>query len=371
MADKDYYEILGVDRGASKDQIKKAYKKLAKKYHPDLNKDAGAEQKFKDVSEAAGVLGDDAKRQKYDQMGHSAFKQGSEGGFNSSGFGGASQGFEGFEGFGMDDIFDSIFGGGRRRSRGNGNDLRVDVELDLKEAAFGAEKKVNVKKKNVCSTCSGSGAKSSTTCSRCGGQGMIRTVKRTAFGAFQTQGPCDVCGGSGKKITQECLTCDGKGHIFGEKELKINIPAGIESGQRLRLEGEGEAGMRGFSPGDLYVFVSVKPHKFFKRQGRHVYVEVPISFTQAVFGDNIKVPTLDGEAMLKVPSGTQPGTDFKMRGKGIEDLNGYGKGDQHVVVKVEVPKSLSKKQRDLLEEFAKEGGESTPSKNFFQKVFGT
>ena len=371
---KDYYETLGVSKNASKEEIKKAYKKLAKKYHPDLNKDnPEAEQKFKEISEAASVLGDEGKRKQYDQMGHNAFKQGQEHGQGHSGFEDAFRdfGFEGgfSEGFDFDDIFDAMFGGRRKRNR-KGNDLRVDVELDLEEAAFGTKKKVNVKKKNTCEKCNGKGGETET-CNKCQGAGQIRTVRRTAFGAFQTAAPCDKCEGTGEMVKEACEGCNGKGYNIGEKELEIDIPQGVDNGHRLRLQGEGEAGPRGAVPGDLYVFIHVREHSFFKRDNDNVIVEVPISIIQATFGDEIEIPTLDGKAKLKIPKGTQPGTKFRMKGKGIPNVNGYGKGEQFVIAKVEIPKKLSKKQEELLKEFADVSGEKVePQKSFFKRMFG-
>lgn len=362
---KDYYELLGVSKNASKEEIKKAYKKLAKKYHPDLNKSEDAEQKFKEISEAASVLGDDEKRRQYDQMGHDAFQQGSQG-----------AGFEGFGdfdfsgGFDMDDIFDAIFGGGRRR-RGKGNDLRVDINIDLKEAAFGTKKEVKINKKNSCKSCNGTGGEELETCSVCGGNGVVRVIRRTPFGAFQSTGPCQECEGVGKKIKTPCEDCHGKGYNVGESIIKVDIPPGVESGTRLRMQGLGEAGVRGRESGDLYVFIEVSNHEYFERNGDDIILRVPISFVQAVFGDEIEVPTLDGKAKLKIPSGTQPGTSFRMRGKGIQNINGYGRGDQHVIVNIDVPKKLSKAQESALNEFKDVSGENiTPQKSFFRKLFG-
>ncbi len=363
---KDYYELLGVSKDASKEEIKKAYKKLAKKYHPDINKEEGAEQKFKEISEAASVLGDDEKRRQYDQMGHDAFQQGSQGGSGFEGFGD----FDFGSGFDMDDIFDAIFGGGRRR-RSKGSDLRVDLTITLEEAAFGVEKEVSITKKNPCGKCNGTGGEELETCSTCAGQGVVRMVRRTPFGAFQSTGPCQECEGSGKKIKKPCDECSGKGYIVGESKVKVDIPAGVESGNRLRLQGYGEAASRSKASGDLYVFINVKKHDYFERHGDDIILEAPISFVQAVFGDEIEVPTLDGKAKLKIPSGTQPGTKFRMKNKGIQNINGFGRGDQHVIVNVEVPKKLSKAQKDALEDFKKASGETVkPQKNFFRKFFG-
>lgn len=372
---KDYYKILGVKKGASKEEIKKAYKKMAKKYHPDLNKEPDAQEKFKEINEAASILGDDQKRQQYDQFGSDAFKHGGRpggaggfGGFDFSGFGGGSQGGS----FDFEDIFDAFFGGGGRAARREqrGSNLRFDMEIDLEEAAFGAKKKIKVIKRNTCKDCGGTGGKTET-CTDCHGTGYVRTVKRTPFGAFQSTGPCGSCNGTGKTITEECKTCAGDGYIEGEKEIKVDIPKGIEDGMRLRVEGEGDAGVRGQKPGDLYIYIHVRKHDFFERQGNDINVEIPISYMQAVFGDNIEVPTLGGKAKLKIPGGTQSGTVFRMAGKGIPNLRGYGAGDQNVLVTVDVPKKLNKKQKEALEKYGKLiGDHAKPQKGFFEKIFG-
>jgi len=365
---KDYYKILGVEKNASKEEIKKAYKKLAKQYHPDLNKEADAEQKFKEINEAASILGDDQKRQQYDQFGSDSFKGGA--GFNgASGF--DFSGFQGGGDFDFDNIFDMFFGGGGRRQERRGQDLRFDLELSLEEAAFGKSETIIIEKKNVCKECDGSGGEKMETCSICHGAGKSTEIRRTAFGAFQTTTICSTCGGQGKKILEECKKCSGDGFIKGTKKIKITIPAGVEDDSRLRVTGEGDAGMRGQRPGDLYVFISVKEHDFFERDGADINVEIPISFTQAVFGDEVEVPTLNGKAKLKIPAGTQSGTVFRMRGKGISYANDYGVGDQNVMVKVQVPKKLSRKEEDALKEFAEASGDhARPQKNFFKKIFG-
>lgn len=370
MAKKDYYQILGVEKNASKEEIKKAYKKLAKKYHPDLNKEEDAQDKFKEISEAASVLGDDQKRQQYDQFGSDAFKQGG----NQGGFSGASgfdfSGFSG-EGMGMDDLFEMFFGGGRRGSVRKGSDLRYDIELNLEEAAFGVEKTVKVKKRNVCADCEGSGGEETQTCTDCHGTGYKRVLKRTPFGAFQSNSTCSDCGGTGKKIVKECKKCGGDGYLLSEKTMKITIPQGIEDGSRLRVSGEGDAGERGQQPGDLFLFIHVKEHEFFQRDGNDINIEIPISFAQATFGDEINVPTLKGKTKLKIPKGTQPGTILRMKGKGIPYSRGYGVGDQNVVVNVEVPKKLTLKQKEALEKYAKTmGDKSKPHESFIEKIFG-
>ncbi len=355
---KDYYEILGVSKDASKEEIKKAYKKLAKKYHPDLNKeDPDAAEKFKEVNEAASVLGDDDKRRHYDQFGtsDSSFQQD----FSGSDFSDFMSSFD------FDSIFDNFFNGGgffgglggRRRSGrsvGRGSDLRFDLELTLEEAAFGVKKTIKLNKLERCPGCNGTGAASDSdvkTCSRCKGTGQLNEQRRTPFGVFITTGTCDVCGGTGKEIKNKCKECHGTGNVEKSKNMKVEIPAGVDSGNRLRVEGEGEAGTRGGPNGDLYVVIHVRSHDTFERKGNDIAMGTKISFAQAALGTEISVPTLDGKAKLKIPEGTQPGTIFRIKNKGITNLNGYGNGDQYVRVDVEVPSKLTKRQRELLEEF--------------------
>lgn len=368
---KDYYEILGVGKDATKEEIKKAYKKLAKKYHPDINKEAEAKDKFNEINNAASILGDDEKRKMYDQYGDSAFKQGQG---NGQGFSGFNQsGFDFGENFDFDDIFEMFFGGNPRsrgRAKSRGSDLRYDLELTLEDAAFGVEKNIKLKKKNICGDCEGLGGTDFKTCPHCEGAGRVRVTKRTPFGAFQSVATCNECKGLGKIPEKMCKTCKGHGSIYGEKTIKIKTPQGLDNGSRIRINNEGEPGEPGMEPGDLYLFVSVKPHEYFERQGNDIHIAVPISFTQAVFGDYIEIPTLKGKAKIKIPSGTQPGTIIKMRGKGIPYTDGYGSGDQNVHVNVEVPRKLSKKQEELLKEYADESGEDAqPHKSFFKKIF--
>lgn len=342
---KDYYNILGVSKDASKEEIKKAYKKLAKKYHPDLNKDVGSEEKFKEISEAAAVLGDDKKRQQYDQFGSEGFK-----------------GFEGFDGFDMGDIFGGfgdIFGeafgfGNRRRGPKRGRDLRFDLDIELEEASEGITKKVVIPKLDECDECNGTGAKSKSDikeCSKCHGSGILSVTKRTIFGVMRTQITCPQCDGTGEEIKNPCKKCKGTGRTHVEKKIEVKIPAGVDEGTRLRISQEGEAGEKGASPGDLYVVIHVIPHKIFKRKGDDIFMNVSISFKQAVLGDTIKIPTLNGDAKLKIPSGTQPGTVFRLRGKGIPNLRGYGTGAQNVEVNIDVPTRVTRKQKKALEEF--------------------
>jgi len=364
---KDYYNILGVEKNASRDEIKKAYKKLAKKYHPDLNKgDKESEKKFKEVNEAASILGDDNKRSQYDQFGSDG-PQFQGGGTDFSGFD--------FSDFGtsFDDIFDTFFGGGRRRStQRRGSDLRFDLEISLEEAAFGVEKTILVPRLESCEKCNGTGAKnpdSIKTCDKCHGSGVLRQAQRTPFGIFQTTTTCRDCGGSGKVYKDLCEHCDGEGVTRERKKLEISIPAGVDTGTRLRVAGEGEAGIRGGPKGDLYVVIFVKEHELFSRDGNDIKIDVPISFMQAVFGDQIEVPKLRGKVKMKIPAGTQSHTVFNIRSEGIPNVNGYGKGDEKVRVIVQIPEKLNKKQKEILQSYGKEMGEAAkPQKSFLKKI---
>ncbi|MFH1916277.1 MAG: molecular chaperone DnaJ [Nanoarchaeota archaeon] len=365
---KDYYKTLGIDKAASKEDIKKAYKNLAKKYHPDLNKDAGAESKFKEINEAFSVLADEQKRSQYDQFGPDGFKF--NGGQDFSNFGAD---------FDFNDIFESFFGGGfgggfgstgRSERRRRGQDLQFDIEITLEEAAFGIKKTFEIKKRDPCEECAGHGGTDSTRCPSCQGSGIYREQRRTPLGIFQTQTTCRECQGQGEAYKNVCTSCSGNGVVAKKKKLEIQIPAGIEEGNQIRLSNEGEAG-RGAPPGDLYVRIHIKQHEFFKRARDDIHIDVPISFAQATLGDEITVPTLHGEAKLKIPSGTQTGTSFRMRGKGIDNLNQYGTGDQYVKVYVSVPTKLSKREKEILEEFSKTSGDkiSRPQKSFFKSLF--
>ncbi|MBD3208952.1 molecular chaperone DnaJ [Candidatus Woesearchaeota archaeon] len=369
--DKDYYKILGVDKGASKADIKRAYKKLAKKYHPDLNKDyPDAEKKFKEVNEAASVLGDDQKRQQYDQFGSSAFKNGGQGGFSDFDFSGFASSFD------FDDIFDQFFGGSspfgaRRRSADKkGADLRYDLTITLEEAAQGVEKEVTLRKRVTCKACGGQGGSGAHDCSTCHGSGMVRQTRRTPFGMFSSTAQCPSCNGTGSSFEHLCSTCDGTGVQMGSAKIKVDIPAGVDNDMRLRVSGEGDAGLRGGSAGDLYVFISVEEHEYFERVGSDLHLRVPLSFVQATLGDDIEVPTLFGKASLRIPAGTASGTSFRLKGKGTPVLRGSRTGDELVTVNVEVPQKLNAKQRQALESFAKASGESVqPQRSFFKKLF--
>lgn len=370
MSKKDYYELLGVSRTASDDEIKKAFRKLARKYHPDVNRDnpKEAEEKFKEVNEAYEVLSDQEKRAKYDQFGHAAFDPASGGG----GFGGGGTG-------GFSDIFDMFFGGnsgfgfgGRNAGPERGADLRYDLEIPFEQAAFGTETEIQVPRTEDCSACQGSGAAPGThpeTCPQCRGTGQQQVAQNTPFGRMVNVRTCDRCHGEGKIVKTPCKECHGKGKVRTKRKIKIKIPAGVDNGSRLRVAYEGEAGTRGGQPGDLYVYIFVKSHKLFTREGNDVICEIPVSFVQAALGDEIEVPTLDGRVKLTVPEGTQTGTVFRLKDKGIPYLRGNGRGDQHVKVKVVTPKKITERQRELLMEFARAGGEDInhEQKSFFKK----
>lgn len=360
MADKNYYEILGVDKNANADELKLAYRKLAKKYHPDMYVSATdaekkeAEAKFKDVNHAYEVLSDPQKRAAYDTYGDENGPQ-----MGAGGFGGGQGGF----GFDMDDIFSTIFsgfGGGNtsRQQRTNapqrGQDILVGINITFEEAVFGVQKKVNVKRVENCPDCGGTGAKNGKAfkvCSQCGGSGRVTMTQRTPFGQISTQGVCPTCKGKGRVITDKCTSCNGIGRFEKTREVKINIPAGIDSGQRVRYENEGHAGSNGGEKGSLYVEVRVAPHKLFVRDGFDVKLEVPISFVEATLGTTISVPTLYGPKEVKIPEYTQSGTVFTLKNCGIKKLKGSTKGDMFVKVVVEVPKSISREQKELLKKF--------------------
>ena len=353
MADKrDYYEVLGVNKGATDDEIKKAYRKLARKYHPDLNKDnPEAAEKFKEIGEAYEILSDKDKRARYDQFGFAGVDP-NYGAGQGGGFGG---GF-GFEDVDLGDIFGSFFGGGgSRTNRANaprpGESIRRTVMLNFEEAAFGCEKEIEIERVEQCTECGGTGAEKGytpETCSNCHGTGTVKQTQRTPFGAFSSTGPCPNCRGTGKIIKKPCKKCRGTGQERRSRKLSVKIPAGIDDGQSVALRGQGGAGVNGGPAGDVIVTVSIRPHPLFQRDGYDVWCEVPISYAQACLGDKLIVPTIDGKVEYTMPAGTQPGTVFRMRGKGIQAVNGRGRGDQFVKVTLEVPKNLSDHQKDLL-----------------------
>ncbi len=376
MADKrDFYEVLGVQKGASDDEIKKAYRKQAKLYHPDLHPgDAEAEKKFKEVAEAYEVLSDKDKKARYDQFGHAGvdpnFGAGAGGG---NPFGG---GFGGFDFGDLGDIFGSMFGGGGGRNPNaprRGSDVEQSIVISFEEAAKGCKKTIKVTRIADCKDCGGSGAEKGTspvTCTNCRGTGRVTVQQRTPFGVMQTQRACDRCGGVGKTIEKPCKTCNGKGKIRHTVDREVEIPAGIDDGQAFSIRGAGNVGMNGGPSGDLIIEISVRPHPFFERSGYDVYCEIPVTFAQAALGAEITVPTLDGKVKFNIHEGTQPGEKFKLRDKGIKRLNYSGKGDQFVIINVEIPKDLSKKQKELLKAFdeATDDKNYNKKKSFFDKV---
>ncbi len=358
MAEKrDYYEVLGVDKNASDADIKKAFRKLARKYHPDVNPgDKDAEAKFKEINEAYDVLSNAEKRQQYDQFGHDApnFGAGGFGGFGGGGFGGSAD-------FGdLGDIFNMFFGGGggagaQANSPRQGADLRYDLTLSFEDAVFGCKKTITVDRWVTCSTCGGSGAKPGTsaeTCSRCHGTGRVTSMQQTPFGRMQTQTTCPECGGRGKVIKEKCPDCGGTGRKRESKTLEVNVPAGVDNGTRLRMAGEGEAGENGGPSGDLYIYIRVRPHEIFTRDDTDIYMEQKINVAQAALGDEIEVPTLEGRIKFTIPAGVQSGARFRLKGKGVKGMRSYGKGDQYVTVIVETPKNLTDEQRQLFEKLA-------------------
>jgi molecular chaperone DnaJ len=353
---KDYYELLGVDKGATDEDIKKAFRKNALKYHPDRNPgDKEAEEKFKELNEAYQVLSDPQKKAQYDQFGTTDFN-GGQGGFG---------GFEGFSGgFGdiFGDIFGDMFGGGRRPKNGpqRGADLEYTLDLTFEEAAFGVKKDIDIYRYEICETCSGSGAKPGTsakTCDKCHGTGQVKAQRNTPFGSFVSVANCDRCHGEGKIIEAPCQTCGGHGKVKKKKVVTIKVPAGVDTANTIPLRGEGEPGVRGGGPGDLYIHIRVRPHKTFKRQGFDMVCEVPISFVKASLGGEISIPTLEGDTKHTIVEGTQPGTVVKLKGKGIPRIRGNGRGDLYAELTVEIPKKLTDKQRDLLKKLAEEFNE--------------
>ncbi len=358
---KDFYEVLGVGKGASEDDIKKAYRTLAKKYHPDANPgDKSAEEKFKEINEAYSVLSDGQKRAAYDQYGHAGVDPNGMGGFDASGMD-----------FDIGDIFGSFFGGGfgsrsQRSSVQHGEDIGMELTITFEEAAFGCRKEVSYNRVEKCAGCGGSGAAPGThpeTCSACHGTGSVKTTQRTMLGMMQTTRVCPDCRGTGKRIKDVCSECKGEGQNRKKKTLEFNIPAGIDNGERISLRGQGNAGVNGGQNGDLIIIVKVKPHNFFTRKDYDLYCELPVTFSEAALGAKVTVPTLEGASEFAVPEGTQPGTVFSLRGKGIKFVNSERKGDLYVTVSVEVPKNLNQKQKEALKKFS----EACTAKNYEKK----
>ena len=400
---RDYYEVLGVSKGASEEEIKKAYKKLARKYHPDMNPgDKEAEEKFKEINEANEVLSDPDKKARYDQFGFAGVDPN-----YGAGAGGGAYGAGGFDFGDLGDIFGSFFGGGFGGARANpnapqrGESIRASVSVTFKEAAFGCEKDVTVERSEQCATCKGSGCQPGTTpeicpdchgsgqvqvqqrtpmgvcakgttaevCPDCRGSGVIQQRRQTPLGYMSTSAPCQRCGGKGKIIHQPCPKCGGKGMIRHRKTIKVSIPAGIDNGQTISLRAQGNAGKNGGPAGDLLIVVSVRPHEIFRREGTSVLCEAPITFTQAVLGAELEIPTIDGKVKYTIPEGTQSGTTFRLKGKGIPGLNGRGRGDQYVTVYIETPRNLNREQKEALKKFSESLGEKNyeEHKSFFGK----
>lgn len=376
MAEKrDYYEVLGISKGASEEEIKKAYKKLARKYHPDMNPgDKEAEEKFKEINEANVVLSDPEKKARYDQYGFAGVDPN-----YGAGAGGGAYGVGGFDFGDLGDIFGSFFGGGFGggvRANPNvptrGESLRTSVNISFEEAAFGCEKEVSIDRVEQCPDCRGSGCAKGTTaevCPDCRGSGVIQQRRQTPLGYMSTSAPCQRCGGRGKIIHQPCPTCGGKSMVRRRKTIKVTIPAGIDNGQTISLRGQGNAGRNGGPAGDLLIVVSVRPHEIFRREGTSVLCEAPITFTQAALGAELEIPTIDGKVKYTIPEGTQSGTTFRLKGKGIPGLNGRSRGDQYVTVNIETPRNLNREQKEALRKFSELLGEKNyeEHKGFFGK----
>jgi molecular chaperone DnaJ len=376
LAKADYYETLGINKDATDAEIKGAFRKAAKEYHPDLHPgDKTAEQKFKEINEAYEVLSDEKKRAQYDQFGHAAFDPSASAG----GYGGG--GFSGFGGF--EDIFSAFTGGGfsgfsqqQHTGPARGRDLRYNLSISFEDAAFGVKKEILIPREENCATCGGTGAKPGTQpikCNACGGSGQVRVQQNTMFGSFATVRTCDACGGSGKIVQEACADCKGRGRVNRSKRIVVNVPAGIDNGQTLNMRGEGEAGLRGGTAGDLYISITVKPHKLFTRRGNDLYLDMNIPMTVAVMGGEIQVPTLNGSVKYTVPEGTQPGTTFRLKEQGVARLNSNSKGDLLVHTDVSIPKRLNDEQRDLVKKLADSLGDKVSDaraarKNIFNKA---
>lgn len=359
---KDYYETLGVSKNATDKEIKSAFRKLAKQYHPDINKEPGAEAKFKEIGEAYSVLGDEQKRKQYDQFGHEAYTSGASGAGGFGGFGG----FEGFGGFSGDDIdlssifgdlfgggFSSSFGGGRSKNRPTkGRDSLVRVNLSFEEAVFGCKKSVNLDLDSECEACNGKGGSDEVTCSTCNGRGRVVQQQRTMFGVFQTESTCPDCNGKGKSFKNVCKKCNGQGHVIKNKTIEVTVPEGVDTGHQLRISGKGAAGYNGGPNGDIYIEFNVKAHPLFERKDCDVYMDVPITITEAVLGCKKEIPTLNGTVVIDIEAGSQSGDNLRLKGKGIKDPNRKRYGDLYVVLDVIIPSKLDRKQKQLFKELS-------------------
>ena len=368
-----YYEVLGLKKDATDADIKRAYRKLAAQYHPDVNHDPGAEEKFKEINEANEVLSDPEKKARYDQFGFAGVDPS-----YGAGAGGGAYGAGGFDFGDLGDIFGSFFGGGFGGTRANpnapqrGESLRTSVTISFEEAAFGCEKEISIERVEQCDTCRGTGCEKGTTaevCPDCRGTGMVQQRRQTPLGFMSTSAPCGRCGGKGRIIHQPCKACHGSGQLRRRKTLKVTIPAGIDNGQTISLRGQGNAGRNGGPAGDLLIVIAVRPHEIFRREGTSVLCEAPITFTQAVLGAELEIPTIDGKVKYSIPEGTQSGTTFRLKGKGIPGLNGRARGDQYVTVYIETPRNLNREQKEALRKFSDTLGESNyeQRKSFFGK----
>lgn len=362
MNKKDYYEVLGVSKSATQAEIKSAFRRLAKKYHPDVSKEENAEEKFKEAQEAYAVLSDENKRKQYDQFGHSAFQNNGAGGYD-------------FSGFDFSDIFSDLFGGGfsdfgfggfgSKKRAARGNDRLIKQNLTFEEAAFGTKKTISIDVYEDCKECSGKGGENIKTCDNCHGSGTVTVEQRTLFGAFMTKTTCPACNGKGETYTKECRKCRGKGVVKVSKEIEVKIPAGVDTGNQLRIAGKGDAGSNGGANGDLYIEFYVEEHPLFERDENDIYIELPITVAEAALGAKKKVPTLNGVITLTVPAGSESGDKHKVRGKGIGEVNSYKKGDLYIVIRVVMPKKLSKEQKKLFESLSKTKMEDEPE---FKKI---
>lgn len=378
MAKRDFYEVLGINKSASKDEIKSAYRKLAKKYHPDINKEPGAEEKFKEVQEAYDILYDDKKRQMYDQFGMAAFEQGTSTGGQGNPFSGAGFGSQGFGGVDLGDIFSSFFGGGgaRRQQRNfgpqRGEDTLQRIRVPFMDCIMGKKVLVPVSYDEKCENCNGTGAKTANdiqTCPHCHGAGFVRVQQRSIFGMMESQQVCPECGGTGKIIKDKCPKCGGKGYNHIKRDMEINIPAGINEGQQIRIRGKGEHGINGGENGDLYLEIVAIPHPFFKRDGNDIHIDIPISFVDATLGRKIDVPTVYGECEVEIPAGTQPNQILRLKGRGIKDMRKGTPGDQYIHIQIKTPSKLTKEQKKLLEEYRKSEGKDESIFEKFKKAF--
>jgi molecular chaperone DnaJ len=371
LSKRDYYEVLGVNRDASADDIKKAHRKKAMQYHPDVNKSTDAPEQFKEVQEAYEVLSDNNKRAQYDQFGHVDPRQGMGGGSDFGGFGGDFGGIQ--------DIFEQFFGFGGNAAKRNpnaprrGSDLQYSMTVDFKDAVFGMKKEIKIPRNEACGTCSGSGAKPGTkpeTCKTCNGSGQQDFVQNTMFGRMVNRRVCTTCNGQGSMIKEKCASCHGKGAVKTTRNIQVNVPAGVDDGSQLRVNGEGEAGHRGGPPGDLYIVMRVKPHEIFERHEDNIYCEIPITFVTAALGDTIDVPTLNGSQKYDIPAGTQTGQYFRIKGEGVPRLRGQGRGDLQFKVVVVTPKKMTDEQKELLREFAQLSGANMHGEHesFFEKM---